>query len=123
MVKENKDKEIEAMTLSLASQGIEHLAMRIHQTAVEHGFWPEGRNDAECIALMHSELSEALEALRSGDPPSEKIPGHSNLAEELADAVIRILDFAHAKGINLGDAMLAKMAHNIGRPHKHGRRF
>lgn len=107
----------------LAAQGIDHLARRIHQTAVEHGFWPEGRNDAECIALMHSELSESLEALRSGNPPSEKIPGYSNLAEELADTVIRILDFAYSKDISLGHVILAKMAHNDGRPYKHGRKF
>ncbi len=107
----------------LAAQGIDHLARKIHHTAVEHGFWPEGRNDAECIALMHSELSEALEALRSGNPPSEKIPGYSNLAEELADAMIRIMDFALAKDIPLGYAILAKMAYNEGRPYKHGRKF
>lgn len=44
------------------------LAQQIHQTAVEHGFWDEERNFGEMLALMHSELSEALEEHRDGKP-------------------------------------------------------
>jgi NTP pyrophosphatase (non-canonical NTP hydrolase) len=117
------EQETHAAMLDMASQGVDYLAESIHVIAVEHGFWPDGRSDAECIALMHSELSEALEALRSDNPPSEKIPPFSNLAEELADTVIRVLDFAHHRGIDLGPAIVAKMAYNADRPYKHGRKF
>lgn len=45
------------------------LAKRINDNAQAHGFWPpEGRNFGEMIALMHSELSEALEAHRNSEP-------------------------------------------------------
>ncbi len=42
----------------------------IHHHMVMQGFW-ESDNDGEKVALMHSELSEALEAMRSGNPPPE----------------------------------------------------
>ncbi len=38
-------------------------AKEVHDTAREKGWWDKERNDGEMIALMHSELSEALEAL------------------------------------------------------------
>jgi NTP pyrophosphatase (non-canonical NTP hydrolase) len=93
---------------------------RVHRWAKEKGWWDEPRNDGELIALMHSELSEALEALRHGNTGSEKIPDFSGLEEELADVVIRILDFAGARGLHLGEAIRAKHAYNQGRPYRHG---
>ena len=95
----------------------------VHDWAMRKGFWDEPRNDGEIIALMHSELSEALEALRHGNPADDKVPEFSGFEAELADCVIRIMDTAAARGLRVGEAIVAKMAYNEGRPYRHGKEF
>jgi len=99
------------------------LAKAAHATAIEKGWWDKNRSDGECIALMHSELSEALESQRHGSPPDEHIPEFTGEEVELGDAVIRIMDFGQSKGLRIAEAILAKMAFNKTRPHKHGKQF
>lgn len=100
----------------------ETTAEQIHDLARQKGWWEGPRNDYEMIALMHSELSEAVEGLRAGNPPSEKIgkQGFSQVEEELADVVIRIMDTAAGRGWRVGDAVEAKMAYNAQRSYRHG---
>jgi NTP pyrophosphatase (non-canonical NTP hydrolase) len=90
-----------------------------------HGFWDEvPRNKGEMIALIHSEASELLEATRDEVvQESVKIPGFTKVEEELADIVIRVMDFSAGFGQRTGEAILAKMAYNKTRPRKHGRKF
>jgi NTP pyrophosphatase (non-canonical NTP hydrolase) len=77
-------------------------------------------SDATALMLIVSELSEAMEALRHGNPPSDKIDNFSGMEEELADACIRIFDLCVSRGFLLGDAILAKMSFNETRPFMHG---
>lgn len=114
---------------------LDDLAQECHDTAKAHGFWdhaeievvrytplgddkykgPNPSIHGEKIALMHSELSEALEACRDGDRDQEE--------EELADVIIRLLDYSHARGFSMDRAVRAKMSKNRNRPHLHGRKW
>lgn len=96
----------------------------VHITAKEHGFYetfvPGPDDQAKRLALIHSELSEALESIRKGDQKDDKIPDYSGATAELADAVIRITDFGEAYGLDIGGAIVAKANYNDGRPYRHG---
>ena len=63
------------------------------------------------LALIHSEISEALEADRK-NLKDDKLPHRDGREVELADAVIRIFDLAGAYGMDLGFAILEKMEYN-----------
>lgn len=91
------------------------LAAECHAIAVSKGFWDGPRNQGEVVALIHSEASELLEAFRKDDI--------ANAAEEAADILIRVLDMASGFGMDLDEAVRAKMEKNRSRPHKHGKAF
>jgi len=107
---------------------LEELIKEAHQTAVEHGWWDEDRNIGECIALMHSELSEALEEWRSGDDIA--ITHHDikrdltwkpeGFTVELADVLIRIFDLCGRHNLPIVEALQEKMAYNKTRAYRHG---
>lgn len=101
------------------------LAEKIYKWACEKGHWEAGkdRNNGEMITFMHSELSEAWEALRDGNPPDKHCPEFNGAEIEFADCIIRIMDTAHARKWRLAEAILAKMEFNKNRPYKHGRKI
>jgi NTP pyrophosphatase (non-canonical NTP hydrolase) len=73
------------------------------------------RNKGEMLALIHSEISEALEGERKG-LMDDHLPHRKMTEVELADAIIRIMDYAGRFNYDIGGAIVEKMEYNANRP-------
>lgn len=91
---------------------INQLCKEAFETAASKGWHDQEKETGTLLALIHAEVSEALEADRKGDK--------ENFVEELADVCIRIFDLCGSRGIDLETAILAKMEYNKTRTYKHG---
>lgn len=109
------------VTREVNANSLNMYAQACHQIAVEHGWWDDARNFGEMIALMHSELSEAMEEWRDGDIhigfEGMKPVG---VVVELVDTIIRILDTMHYLGADIDTILRRKMRYNEMREYRHG---
>ena len=110
--------KVENDTERAAWEGLMAAMQLAHQTATDAGWYrnpqtgePVERNFGEVVALMHSELSEALEAHRK-DLRDDKLPSRSGIEVEFADCIIRILDTAAAMGLDVPGALIEKNRYN-----------
>ncbi|HSH42545.1 MAG TPA: hypothetical protein VK973_10530 [Arenicellales bacterium] len=92
-----------------------------HGASLSGGWWhdvetgePLERNKGELLCLIHSEISEAMEAERKG-LMDDKLPHRPGAEVELADALIRICDYAGGFGYDLAGAVAEKLEYNANR--------
>lgn len=95
-----------------------------HGTTEKLGFYKDPAfegpiGEAALISMIHSELGEATDAIREGNPNSTKIPGHSSVEEEMADVILRTLCFCRQYGYDVS-AVISKAIYNDRRPPMHG---
>jgi hypothetical protein len=119
----------------------------VNDNAAAHGFHDPPASFGEIIALCHSELSEALQDYRNGINPAHTMfdfsycgdvtrdecagclnrnpkcgkPKPLGIPVELADCIIRILDYCGHAGIDINEALRIKHEFNKTRPYKHGK--
>lgn len=102
---------------------LEDLSAACFLIAESKGWWDDERTVPELMALMHSEISEALEEYRNGHEVTEiylEDGKPEGVPIELADVLIRIFDMCGRHGIPIAEAVRIKMKYNQGRPHRHG---
>jgi NTP pyrophosphatase (non-canonical NTP hydrolase) len=120
---------------------LEILQNEIHDNAILKGFWEEPVNLGEKMMLIVTEVAEMCEAHRKGIKMNTSIDAVIGLTDnedfkrdfeakvkdtfedEMADALIRLLDMAKRQNIPIMKHIEAKMRYNSLRPYKHGKSY
>ena len=122
---------------------INELSKQIYQNAKDKGFYEDGKanNVGERLCLIHSEVSEALEAHRIGKRTTKNMLSvngwvsdedfkesfkegvKDTFEDEIADVMIRCMDTAAHMGFDLEEHIRAKMRYNSLREKMHGKQY
>ena len=122
--------EASRLRLELGKSGsegllIDALVKESHDRAKRKGFYDPEPTVPEQLCLIHSEVSEALEAWRDDGMHTVVFASSGSkpvgLPSELADIVIRVCDMAGFLGIDLAAEIRRKSDYNETRPVRHGR--
>lgn len=131
------------------SMNLNEWAREIHANAVEHGFWEPKMEFNTALMLIVGEIAEAMEEHRAGRPMvwhkcnlyggecgdtcDYMVRGAcecgnaqvkpEGIAVEMADALIRILDWFGSEGLDVEAIVREKHEYNKTRPYKHGKRY
>ena len=112
------EKDIDEL-LTLPNKPLSCLAVEVNAINRANGWevltpdeWPDVRKVITALALVTTEVAEAIEAVRNDD--------RTNFAEEMADTVIRCLDICGGLGVDLDAEVAAKLEKNRNRGHRHG---
>lgn len=115
----------------LTNESLNELSFQAYQTAKSKGWWDDPRETGTLLALIHSEVSEALEEWRKygDDVLWIDSPGYSRIREdgklegfwsEIADILIRCFDLAGRYNVDIAGIVESKMEFNKQREFKHG---
>jgi len=113
-------KKLDEASKAIFKDSVDSLQNLCHGIAKDSGWWTDKdgnrleRNKGELLCLIHSEISECMEGVRKG-LLDDHLPDRKAEEVELADALIRILDYAGGYGLDLGGALVDKLAYNTQR--------
>lgn len=112
------------------SQALAEAQEDVYDINVANGWFEDDRTVGDDIALLHTEVSEMLEAYRDGglgdqtrmlkNPSLHALPKPEGFGSEAADVLVRLLDTCKRRGVNLAWEFERKLAFNETRGHKHG---
>jgi NTP pyrophosphatase (non-canonical NTP hydrolase) len=125
---------------NMLCSGLNQSANIIYQNNKEKGFWDKERNIGEMLMLITSELGEAMEAHRKGKfskvsdfetdfdafsnfSESFKMNIKDTFEDEIADAIIRLLDLSAGLGIDIEKHINLKVLFNKSREKLHGKLY